>query len=168
MKYILIIFILAFYKIGVAQTTAERNTISAAGGEMVAPNGDVFMFDVGGLIVNTTPSGSSVILTQGFEQPNGRPNLVFDPPNAFSPDGDGVNDTWIIPLSDELINNINIVVFNRWGDEIANVKEYNNIDNVWDGTYQNSGELVTNGTYFFIAESESAQQKFTGWIQVVR
>lgn len=152
-----------------AQTSAERNTLSAAGGEMVAPNGDVFMFDVGGVIVNTTPSGSSVILTQGFEQPDSyRNTAVFDPPNAFSPDGDGVNDTWIIPLSDDLINNIDIVIFNRWGDEIANIKEYNNLDNVWDGTYKKSGEPVTNGTFFYIAESPSLQQKFTGWIQVVR
>ncbi len=87
--------------------------------------------------------------------------------NAFSPDGDGVNDNFILDIP-SLLGEANSVTFvNRWGDEIQKYQNYNNNDIVWDGRNKN-GEFVTNGTYFYIVEIPSLQFKQTGWIQVVR
>lgn len=165
---LLIIFILITLTYGFsAQTTVESYTVSSGGGETSDANGNTFMFDIGGVVVNTTTAVSSINLTQGFEQGDYKISdiIVFNPPNAFSPDGDGVNDYWIIPLQ---VVSLDVVIFNRWGDEISKIENYNNIDNVWNGTYQKSGEQVTNGTYFYIVQTEDEARKFSGWIQVVR
>jgi gliding motility-associated-like protein len=149
------------------QTMAERYTVSSAGGETSDASGNTYMYDIGGVVVSTTTSGNEINLTQGFEQGDYRISdiIIFNPPNAFSPDGDGVNDYWIIPLPQA---SVDVVIFNRWGDEVNRIAEYDNMNNVWDGTYQKSGEPVTDGTYFYIVETEEAARKFSGWIQVVR
>ncbi len=55
-------------------------------------------------------------------------------PNAFTPDGDGVNDLFL--------KGVDLTILNRWGQEL-----YKGIEG-WDGKYK--GELVNEGTYFFI------------------
>jgi gliding motility-associated-like protein len=87
--------------------------------------------------------------------------------NAFSPDGDGVNDNFILDIPSLLVEENTVTIVNRWGDEIQKYQNYNNNDIVWDGRNKN-GQLVTNGTYFYIVEIPSLQFKQTGWIQVVR
>ncbi|CAG5079536.1 gliding motility-associated C-terminal domain-containing protein [Parvicella tangerina] len=170
MRYILnIVFVLSI-ALSYGQNTAERYEISSAGAEAVTPTGGNISFTVGGLTVETatTPSMS---ITQGFEQPTDDAEGTFTnvkPPNAFSPDGDGVNDTWIIDLPTNLVDIVDLTIVNRWGDQIAFVEDYNNTTNVWDGTYDASGEPVVAGTYFYIMEAREVGGKKTGWIQVVR
>jgi gliding motility-associated-like protein len=150
------------------QTTAERYTIGSGGGSVTAGN-TLYMYDVGGLVVNTTNTNSGKTYTQGFEQPS---RLIFitdfTPPNAFSPNDDGINDLWIIPLPSSSTNSFNVTIFNRWGDRVAYIENYNNIDKVWDGTYYGSGSPVTDGTYFYVIETTQGQTISNGWIQVIR
>ncbi len=87
--------------------------------------------------------------------------------NAFSPDGDGVNDYFILDIPSILKYDNNVTIFNRWGDEIGSFQNYNNADVVWDGKTQ-SGEYVTNGTFFYVIEVPELNIKESGWIQVVR
>ncbi len=65
-------------------------------------------------------------------------------PNAFSPNGDGINDTWSIePL--DLFYDAVLQVFNRYGQLVfRNVGLYNN---TWKGTYNNKPLPV--GTYYY-------------------
>ncbi|NBY41335.1 MAG: PKD domain-containing protein [Flavobacteriia bacterium] len=51
-------------------------------------------------------------------------------PNAFTPDLDGENDGWI-PVATG-VGEIEVSVFNRWGEEIFNTKD---LSVKWDGTY---------------------------------
>ena len=51
-------------------------------------------------------------------------------PNAFSPDGDGINDFFMV--RGENIKNLSLVVFNRWGDVIARINDISSKG--WDGT----------------------------------
>ena len=52
-------------------------------------------------------------------------------PNAFSPDGDGINDYFNV-VGQGLTNYI-IEIYNRWGQMVF---KSTNLDNQWDGKFQ--------------------------------
>lgn len=55
-------------------------------------------------------------------------------PNAFTPNGDGVNDYFMVNFPPALVTELYMAVFNRWGEVVF---ETNNInDKGWDGTYK--------------------------------
>ncbi|MBK6347586.1 MAG: gliding motility-associated C-terminal domain-containing protein [Bacteroidales bacterium] len=55
-------------------------------------------------------------------------------------------------------------IFNRWGDQIIAMEGYDNNKVYWDATNSN-GDLVPDGTYFYILEIKGIKT-FTGWIYV--
>ena len=71
------------------------------------------------------------------------------PPNAITPNGDGLNDQFIFDAlfdnPDKYPNN-DFVVFNRWGDQIYRASPYSN---EWAGTNQ-IGEPLPEATYYYI------------------
>ncbi|MCG8581529.1 MAG: Ig-like domain-containing protein, partial [Bacteroidales bacterium] len=81
---------------------------------------------------------------------------TIDVPETFTPNGDGVNDYFIIrgATSDDLKNN-ELFVFNRWGGQVYHMVNYNN---TWDGK-SNSGTLgseeLSEGTYFYVFKSKT-------------
>lgn len=82
--------------------------------------------------------------------------------NAFSPDGDGTNDTWIIEgIEQYSINTVQI--FNRWGDKLYDFENYNNADVVWDGNNEN-GDILPAGTYYYIIDIEDGTRTYSGWV----
>jgi len=81
-------------------------------------------------------------------------------PNIFTPNNDGVNDVWKIDLSG--YQSINCNIYNRWGNKIYETK-HNTI--IWDGR-TTSGEPCSDGTYFYIIQSDEEQRK--GHIQLIR
>jgi gliding motility-associated-like protein len=68
-------------------------------------------------------------------------------PTGFTPDGDGVNDTWEIPFLDLYYPNCHVEVYNRWG---AKLFESDGYDNPWNGTY--NGEKMPIGSYYFVVD----------------
>ena len=80
--------------------------------------------------------------------------------NAFTPDGDGINDLWAIK-NIELYPDNSLVVVNRWGNEIYSIKGY---QGNWDGSQ------LTEGTYFYILKVEmcNVQRTFNGYITILR
>lgn len=90
----------------------------------------------------------------------------FNIPGSFSPNGDGVNDTWIITGIDQYPN-ANVVLFDRWGQRIADIVGYSN-QKSWDGT--NKGKAVTDGVYFYQIDlrDEQDQKPLTGYVTVLR
>lgn len=90
--------------------------------------------------------------------------LVFY--TAFSPNGDGVNDTWEIDNINAEPNDVNTVsIFDRWGNKVVDFVNYNNSDVVWKGKDDN-GKDVTEGTYYFQATIKD--QNYSGYIEVTR
>ncbi len=81
--------------------------------------------------------------------------------NGFTPNGDGINDFWVIDKIEKFPNN-KVYIFNRWGNKIFQTSNYNNINNIWDGKL--NGQSVPTGTYFYIIESDQLLKK--GWIEV--
>ncbi len=64
-------------------------------------------------------------------------------PDAFTPNGDGANDLWVIPNA-ALFPDIKIRIFNRWGDVIYYTEGYTM---PWDGFFKN--QKVTTGAYAY-------------------
>ncbi len=67
----------------------------------------------------------------------------FFVPNAFTPDGDGVNDEFKIGHSCD-IESFSLQIFNRWGQMVF---QSSSIDNSWDGTV--NGERAPMGVYTY-------------------
>jgi gliding motility-associated-like protein/uncharacterized repeat protein (TIGR01451 family) len=61
-------------------------------------------------------------------------------PNVFTPNGDGVNDTFVIPGLDTYSEN-EITIINRWGNDVYEKKNY---QNDW------TGNGLLEGTYFYV------------------
>jgi len=79
-------------------------------------------------------------------------------PDFFTPDGDGINDTWV-PDNLEPFPNVLTIIFDRYGRELYRMK----IDSEpWDGTYQNQ-ELPT-GDYWYVIklQGETDDREFVG------
>ncbi|WP_299820570.1 Ig-like domain-containing protein [uncultured Pontibacter sp.] len=82
--------------------------------------------------------------------------------NAFSPDGDGVNDTWTVPEL-RFYNNVEVSVFNRAGDRLF----YSvNPEEGWDGKGIN-GEVVQ-GSYFYIIRIKDIDLVQKGVVTVLK
>ena len=84
--------------------------------------------------------------------------------NGFTPDGDGLNDNWVIGNIENFPNNT-VSIFNRWGNKVWNTSNYDNITNFWDGKNQN-GATLTSGTYFYIIEIDNGTGVKKGWVEL--
>lgn len=82
-------------------------------------------------------------------------------PNIFTPNEDGNNDRFEIPC---LIGyeGGNLLIFNRWGDEVYND---NNYKNDWDGRHLD--KPLPDGTYFYILKLKDGSHK-QGYLELRR
>lgn len=84
-------------------------------------------------------------------------------PDAFSPNGDGTNDDFVIPNIEYYPEN-NFKVFNRWGDLVFEAAPYTND---WDGHSQkgfSTGEGLPESTYYYILELGDGSDGLNGFI----
>jgi gliding motility-associated-like protein len=64
--------------------------------------------------------------------------------DAFTPNGDGTNDKWIVTTGAACTNQIIANVYNRYGSLVYSSENY---QNNWDGTYK--GKTIPDGTYYY-------------------
>ncbi|GAB4299176.1 MAG: hypothetical protein Kow0068_22850 [Marinilabiliales bacterium] len=84
---------------------------------------------------------------------------VFNAPNVFTPDGDGINDLFVIETNG--YNTYKMIIFNRWGN-IVKVIEAKKL--IWDG-YSSAGVKLDPGVYFYhVISSEIPNFKKSGLI----
>lgn len=81
--------------------------------------------------------------------------------NAVSPNGDGMNDYFLIDGITKYPKN-KVLIFNRWGVKVFETTNYGSGGNVFDGhsegrTTINAGEGLPDGTYFYVLEYEYAK-----------
>ncbi|WP_162499751.1 NHL domain-containing protein [Mucilaginibacter terrigena] len=82
--------------------------------------------------------------------------------NTFTPNGDGINDTWAIA---NLVNYpaCKVYVYNRAGTLVMESKGYNK---AWDGTYQ--GRTLPVGVYYYIIDLKNGTKSVTGNVTILR
>lgn len=84
--------------------------------------------------------------------------------NAFSPNGDGINDTWQIEnIHLPEFRNNEVHIFNRWGQEVWSGRNYDNAQVVWDGRGK-GGNRLPPATYFYTADVAGVM--FKGYIEI--
>jgi gliding motility-associated-like protein len=92
------------------------------------------------------------------------PNQLFVP-NAFSPNGDGMNDRFQ-PITNHP-EHISYGIYDRWGKNVFQAKDGNI---AWDGTI--NGQLAPVGVYVWVLRMEPSEktsaQKKTGSVTVIR
>lgn len=89
-------------------------------------------------------------------------------PNAFSPDGDGLND-WFLPreLLSSGLRAFKMNIFNRWGENIFTTESIDGRG--WDGKY--NGKLQPMGVYVYVIEAEfinGVRKNYQGNVTLVR
>lgn len=67
--------------------------------------------------------------------------------NAFSPNGDGRNDEWMVTDNYDCLRSISVNVFNRYGNKVYENRDYRNN---WKGTYK--GNPIPDGTYYYVID----------------
>jgi len=87
--------------------------------------------------------------------------------NGISPNGDLSNEVWIIEnivsLADTRENRVSI--FNRWGDLIFEIENYDNDSRVFRGINKN-GDEVSSGIYFYKIEFASGRKTLSGYLTI--
>jgi gliding motility-associated-like protein len=86
--------------------------------------------------------------------------------NAFSPNGDGVNETFIIDnITNPCYAENTVEIYNRWGIKVFETENYNNNDKVFKGisegrnTVKQDAELPI-GTYFYILKYKTIEGNY--------
>ena len=95
-------------------------------------------------------------------------NFTLTVYKAFTPDGDNINDFWIIENIDNHPDN-RVMIFDRWGGLIFSARGYNNNDIVWDGRSNQSGQgSVPSGTYFYKIDLGEGYPTQKGFIELIQ
>ena len=103
-------------------------------------------------------------------------NIDFFIPEEFTPNGDGLNDTFEITNLAVLYPNYRIVIVNRWGKKVFSYAHSGdpNTAPVWwdglsDGTVNLGSDDVPDGTYFYTIEfNNNDRPPQTGWVYLRR
>jgi len=83
-------------------------------------------------------------------------------PNAFSPNGDGINDTWRIKYLEDYPG-ATLDVYDRSGQPVFHSDGYNQ---EWDGTL--NGKPLPFGTYYYIINPKNKRPTFSGSVTIIR
>jgi gliding motility-associated-like protein len=85
-------------------------------------------------------------------------------PNAFTPNGDGRDDTWQIEHIEEFPDNT-VNVFNRWGNQIFSANNYSRA-NEWRGDI--NGQPAPIGTYYYVVVTKGPTgRSYSGSITIL-
>lgn len=83
-------------------------------------------------------------------------------PNTFTPNGDGINDTWDIQYLSEYPNNT-VDIYDRYGQKVFSSIGYGV---PWDGKYK--GAYLPQGTYYYIINPKNGRKILSGSVTIVR
>ncbi len=94
---------------------------------------------------------------------------LYELPNVFSPNGDGVNDVFE-PFPYRYIESIQIIIYNRYGTKVF---ETTDPKILWNGTDMNTGRECHDGAYYYVIQVNAIRlngietNSYNGNIQLV-
>ena len=93
--------------------------------------------------------------------------VVEDVPAVFTPNGDGINDKWIVVNDPSSFEKLAVKIYNRAGALVYEDETYNND---WEGTYRDSNEDLSEGVYFYNIEAikNGSKSEINGFVEIVR
>ncbi len=126
-----------------------------------------------GANINVRPRGTTtyaVVVTNSFGYQATVPVLLtvivdykLVPNNLVTPNGDGVNDRWVIPNIDMYPDN-EVMVYDKAGRAVFAKRGYNN---EWDGTV--NGKLLKEDAYFYVIKfNKDGALPIRGYVSIVR
>jgi len=118
-------------------------------------NIQVLAEDADGNVETATVSVSVTPDCAGSAEP-----VIKNIPNAFSPNGDGVNDVFKVKDLDNS-SNVSFTVVDQNGKVVFQAPQF---DGNWDGSYLGQSNTVPSGTYFYIVSKGNNVQK--GFIEI--
>lgn len=93
------------------------------------------------------------------------PSAINTLPNVFTPNGDGLNDTF--KVEGEKLTQLEVAIFNKAGKQVY---RWNGPEGSWDGRLL-SGETAPEGTYFYVIFARGADERsyqYKGTITLIR
>jgi gliding motility-associated-like protein len=115
--------------------------------------------DMGGRCCEGKEEKITVWVYPGFRCREG----FLDIPNAFSPNGDGINDVWNI-IGKDSYPDIEVTVYNRWGQVVW--KSARGYPVPWDG--RSNGKTMPVDSYHYYIELHNGTRAIIGNVTVVR
>lgn len=82
--------------------------------------------------------------------------------NAFTPNGDGINDTWTIKYLDTYPGNT-VDIYNRQGERVYSSVGY---ASPWDGRFK--GNVLPTGTYYYIINPKNGRKVISGNVTIIK
>ena len=131
--------------IHIARWDADRNFWVDERGVANPANGSIKT------ITNVSGYGVYALATIYADTPYPEDVVVY---NNLTPNGDGINDVLVIAGIEEHPDNV-VLIFNRWGGKVSEIKGYNNEEKAFRG-FSNAGlmlnnsEVLPSGTYFYV------------------
>ena len=116
-------------------------------------SGTLFVQDSNGCIESLTYSGDALTFDDYF---------TINEPNVFTPNGDYMNDEFIIEIPEKVEECAELTIYNRWG-QIQYFSTGNDLR--WDGR-NNVGSKAPSGTYFYTLSIKD--KKFPGTLNLLR
>ncbi|MGM0581504.1 MAG: IPT/TIG domain-containing protein, partial [Bacteroidota bacterium] len=86
--------------------------------------------------------------------------------NVVTPNGDGKHDFLKIENITEYPNNI-VSIFNRWGDKVFEIKNYDNSRRIFKGISDKGKELLT-GNYYYVIDKGNREKRISGFLIIKR
>lgn len=97
---------------------------------------------------------------------NVQKNVDCPPPTVITPNGDDLNDAFVVGCQQggDGPTNRTVTVFNQWGDEVFHKENY---QNDWKGT-NSGGEDLPVGTYYVIVDFGDGSKPYAGFLMIQR
>jgi gliding motility-associated-like protein len=85
-------------------------------------------------------------------------------PNVFTPNGDGVHDTWVLKNVNLFYPSVEVEVFNKWGNRVW--KSQAGYPEPWDGS--RNGDDLPMATYYYIIDLKDGNKPLTGSVSIIK
>ena len=122
--------------------------------------------DTGTYIITLITSTQYNCIDTAFQTVIIEPDFLFYIPNAFTPDGDGINDTFI--GKGVFIKEYEMTIFDRWGNFIYKTTD---INKPWDGKANRGNEIAQAEVYVYalqVIDFKGQKHKYKGVVTLIR